>query len=520
MEARILVVFVDLHKQTPIMSSDYRYEVVSGRGSVERSSIFSSNLSSNLLQSNTDERSSDKWSTVELKDELLSVDNKWSCERVLRVSIILTLLLAIYGGMLFNSHVNYSRKSTHLFRRGQCASSPPTLFTSKYAVVVDAGSTGSRVHVYEFQFCGSRLLHLIDELFEQVKPGLSSFSDEPGKAVDSLAPLLKKAWRRVPRLLRRCTPVVVKATAGLRLLPKKQVEDILGRVRNWLDGQSFHLSPNPVSVIDGSEEAVTAWISVNFLNGRIGPVQTDHVRVPLSGKSPTWIVLEMGGGSTQIVFDQAMRAAEKPENVIDVNFFGAIFHLYQQSYLGYGLMEARRQAKIFSKKNAIKYFCGANNFKETIDGHALLGEPRGWSACRETIMSSLFAGLNAQCAHSSCSFNGLFQPKLPSNAPIYVLSYVYDRARDLGLPAEGYTLSDFKAFGEKICSPSGLELPGQSNLEMCFDIVFIHTLLHDGFGVEEDRRLVSGFQINGYETGWTLGSALSVVEHSPTHCYS
>lgn len=471
-----------------------------------------------MLQSNSDERASDRWSNVELKERVVvdKTDAGWSCERVLRVSIIATLLVAIYGGLLFGTHVSYNRKSALLFRQGVCSVAPATLFTSKYAVVIDAGSTGSRVHVYEFQFCGGTLLHLVDEVFEQVKPGLSAFSREPRRAVESLAPLLKRAWRRVPRLLRRCTPVVVKATAGLRLLPKLQVDGILERVRDWLDGQSFHLPANPVSVIDGSEEAVTAWISVNFLNDRIGPVQAGHVQARL----PTWIVIEMGGGSSQIVFDQGLSAQDKPQNVIDVNFFGALFHLYQQSYLGYGLMEARRRAKAYARERKLAYACAPEWFRETVDGQVLVGEARGWGACKGLIRSGLFGGLHAPCPHGECSFDGVFQPRLPENAPIYALSYIYDLARELGLPGEGYSLQDFRRYGERLCGAgAGLGVQLQRNPELCFDVAFVHTLLHEGLGVGEERRLVSGFQINGYETGWTLGSALSVVEHSPSHCY-
>ena len=44
---------------------------------------------------------------------------------------------------------------------------------SQFAVVIDAGSSGSRVHVYEVRKeAGS--FNVVDELFEQLKPGLSA----------------------------------------------------------------------------------------------------------------------------------------------------------------------------------------------------------------------------------------------------------------------------------------------------------------------------------------------------------
>ena len=52
--------------------------------------------------------------------------------------------------------------------------SDPEIF---YAVVFDAGSTGSRIHVNKFTRRSGKL-ELLYELFEQVKPGLSSFADD------------------------------------------------------------------------------------------------------------------------------------------------------------------------------------------------------------------------------------------------------------------------------------------------------------------------------------------------------
>lgn len=52
----------------------------------------------------------------------------------------------------------------------------------QYAVIIDAGSTGSRVLAYEFHlgYLDNRLV-LDKELFEQVKPGLSSYHDRPAE---------------------------------------------------------------------------------------------------------------------------------------------------------------------------------------------------------------------------------------------------------------------------------------------------------------------------------------------------
>lgn len=52
----------------------------------------------------------------------------------------------------------------------------------QYAVIIDAGSTGSRVLAYEFHlgYLDSRLV-LDKELFHQIKPGLSFYHDKPAE---------------------------------------------------------------------------------------------------------------------------------------------------------------------------------------------------------------------------------------------------------------------------------------------------------------------------------------------------
>lgn len=51
-----------------------------------------------------------------------------------------------------------------------------------YAVIFDAGTTGSRVLAYEFHkgYLDGRLV-LDSEIFKEIKPGLSSYADKPTK---------------------------------------------------------------------------------------------------------------------------------------------------------------------------------------------------------------------------------------------------------------------------------------------------------------------------------------------------
>ena len=61
----------------------------------------------------------------------------------------------------------------------------------------------------------------------QLKPGLSAYADKPADGAASLKPLLEKALEVVPPELRAQTPIEVRATAGLRLLPGEQADHLL-----------------------------------------------------------------------------------------------------------------------------------------------------------------------------------------------------------------------------------------------------------------------------------------------------
>ena len=70
--------------------------------------------------------------------------------------------------------------------------------TELYAVVFDAGSTGSRVHVVSF-LESKGTLELQNDALQTLKPGLSSYADDPQAAAESLQPLLDFALKTVPK---------------------------------------------------------------------------------------------------------------------------------------------------------------------------------------------------------------------------------------------------------------------------------------------------------------------------------
>ncbi len=207
--------------------------------------------------------------------------------------------------------------------------------------MIDAGSTGSRIHIYKFNNCGSSPVYEY-EVFKQTNPGLSAYKGRPLEAAESLDTLLDEAVKIVPEQLQKCTPVAVKATAGLRMLGTSESGEILEAVRHRLHEKypfSFQ-DENGVMIMAGADEGVYAWITVNYL--------MNTIRADTPPDTPTYAVLDLGGASTQIVFEpvfdstQPDSTLEEGEHKYELKFGGKTRTLYQHSYLGYGLMRARK----------------------------------------------------------------------------------------------------------------------------------------------------------------------------------
>ncbi|KAG8227954.1 hypothetical protein J437_LFUL008761, partial [Ladona fulva] len=160
-----------------------------------------------------------------------------------------------------------------------------------HAVIIDAGSTGSRVLAFTFHQSYGGNLKLDKELFVEVKPGLSSFADNPEKGAETIVELLNKAKEEIPPAAWKDTPLTIKATAGLRLLPSHKAENLLNEVREVCLASEFHCTNASVSIMDGVDEGLFSWFTVNFLLDRLG-----------GNADNTVAALDLGGGSTQITF--------------------------------------------------------------------------------------------------------------------------------------------------------------------------------------------------------------------------
>lgn len=420
----------------------------------------------------------------------------------------------------------------------------------EYVVMIDAGSTGSRIHVYEFDVCYSPP-KLNKESFEMLKPGLSSFDTDTKSAAASLDPLLKVALETVPKAKQGCTPVAVKATAGLRLLGEEKSANILNAVRKHLeDDYPFAVvEGDGISIMSGDDEGVYAWITTNYLLGNIGSKE----------KTPTAAVFDLGGGSTQIVFEPEFKNGEKMapgEHVYELNFGSRDFTLYQFSHLGFGLMQGRNKINSIIVETALKNGKLTKNSAAAQDLESpcippgltakdvsvkiSTGEtykinfvgsstPAG-SQCR--FLAESILNKEAECSQEPCSFNGVHQPSLvktfKESSDLFIFSYFYDRTNPLGMPSS-FTLRELTELASTVCNGESIWAQALSSIDgsikelqdepqWCLDLSFQVALLHTGYDIPLNRELRTAKKIANNELGWCLGASLPLLEKKNWQC--
>ncbi|XP_036448839.1 ectonucleoside triphosphate diphosphohydrolase 5 [Colossoma macropomum] len=380
-----------------------------------------------------------------------------------------------------------------------------------YGIMFDAGSTGTRIHIYKFiQKDPAGLPVLDNEMYHAVKPGLSAYADKPEVGGDTIRQLLKVAKKTVPKEEWRQTPVVLKATAGLRLLPEEKAKALLDEVKEVFDESPFFVPNNSVSIMNGTNEGVLAWVTVNFLTGHL-----------YAKTRRTVGILDLGGGSTQITFlpkSKKTVVTAPPSYIARIDMFNSTYDLYTHSYLGNGLIAARLATlgalgadgldwKVFTSS------CLPKKFREdwTFGGltYKVSGIPDGYAGyklCYHEVMR-VVKGI-------------IHQPfEVKGNSVFYAFSYYYDRAVESGLidGSRGGVVEvrDFKKRAKEVCNKMTKYRPISPFL--CMDMTYITCLLKEGFGFKDSTVLQLTKKVNNVETSWALGATFDFFHNLNIH---
>ncbi|XP_029972615.1 ectonucleoside triphosphate diphosphohydrolase 5 [Salarias fasciatus] len=380
-----------------------------------------------------------------------------------------------------------------------------------YGIMFDAGSTGTRIHIYKFiQKDPVELPVLDNEMYHAVKPGLSAYKDNPEEGGNTVRQLLKIAKKTVPEDDWSRTPVVLKATAGLRLLPEDKAHALLREVREVFDESPFFVPNNSVTIMNGTNEGVLAWVTVNFLTGHL-----------YSNTRRTVGILDLGGGSTQITFlpkSKKTVQSAPPSYIAQFSLFNNTYQLYTHSYLGNGLYAARLATlgalgadgldwKVFTSSCLPKKFredvtFGGTTYKVSgiPDGYA------GYKLCYYEVMR-VIKGI-------------VHQPyEVKGSSVFYAFSYYFDRAVESGLidGSRGGSIEvrDFKKRAKEVCNK--MTKYRAISPFLCMDMTYITCLLKEGFGFKDSTVLQLAKKVNNVETSWALGATFDYFRNLNIH---
>jgi Golgi nucleoside diphosphatase len=409
------------------------------------------------------------------------------------------------------------------------ASLPQRRMGDAYAVMLDAGSSGTRAHTYSWPStagCQDRLINkLVVEEGEgfAIQPGLSAFAANISGIAAYMEPVVNAAMESVPVAAQSSTPIYLQATAGLRLLPVAEQDAILREVRDVFDSSPFLSGPESALVVTGAVEGANEWTSVNYLRGTLGSPaggnDSNSTALPAG-------VLGMGGASTQIAF-VPLQGTDLKAGGFPIHFDGGDpFELYVHSFLGLGATEAQvgLQSFLAGELSVVDDPCLLRGFSTTSPvgpggGHVNFEGSGDFHGCIEVIRHSLI-NRDAPCPTSPCSFDGVYQPDLSDGGLVLKTSFYqlaaflftaefFDLAKDAPLRAMERAGQRFCELDWEDAQSLYPDTPPAFLANYCFSSMFFVQLLHHGYGIpKEGTPLRWADAIEGVGLDWPLGATL------------
>jgi apyrase len=346
-----------------------------------------------------------------------------------------------------------------------------------YKVIVDAGSSGSRLHL--FRYMTTSALPEISEIFtEKNKVPLASFASHPSDAGDSLKKLLTdvEAELTAQHIDPHQVSIDVLGTAGMRLLPKEQQQAIYASL-NASVKNNYALVPNDFSTISGKMEGIYDWLDVNYLGHHF------------DDNAVTVGAIDMGGASTQLVF--ATEDHAKPADEVQLKINGKVYTLFAKSFLGLGQDQTRQTLN----KDPRAYSCYPSGTPNIAGAHF------DFTGCQMA-----YAGIIEQ--------NRVAEEILPLlDRPMVAFSGVYYAYHFFGTdqqPDQANVEQQIRSVCNKSWEQLQKDYPNEavSYLEAhCADGIYIDTLLANTYQLQ-GKQLQVVTMINQQSIDWTLGAML------------
>jgi Golgi apyrase len=406
----------------------------------------------------------------------------------------------------------------------------------RYGVILDAGSSGTRLHIYRWldasiarEGASAKVLHSLPVLetrenwTKKTHPGVSTFGESPDLVgPDHLQPLLDHALQSIPDDAIKDTPLFLLGTAGMRLLPDAQRTTLLKQICSFTRSYTRFLIPDcdlHVQVIPGETEGLYGWVAANYLLGGFdSPEEHAH------GKGHhTYGFLDMGGASAQIAFapnaTEAIRHAEdlKLLRLRTVDGVAAEYRVFVTTWLGFGVHEARKRyvdALVTALANpstiempdpclhaGLTMTINGTVFDDSDDALAeqphLLGTGRFDECLRQAYP---LLEKDVPCLDEPCLLNGVHVPAIDFDVNHFIgISEYWHTTHEIfemGHKDKSYDFNTYQTRVKDFCNQDwtavqagvadktwGKKVDEQTAYEVCFKASWLINVLHDGIGI-------------------------------------
>ncbi len=344
--------------------------------------------------------------------------------------------------------------------------------------VVDAGSSGSRLHIYSYDLDETNTpLHIHELWNKKIKPGFATIEANANTIDAYLTILLSDS--PIKKI-----PLYFYATAGMRLLPQTKQKKYFDELNEWFKQHEEWLLKD-AKTITGNEEGLYGWLSVNYYLGRFNSTSNQTVGV-----------MDMGGASVQVAFSIAETADVNDKSQIKIDLYGQHYNLYTHSFLGLGQTEMSHQ--FLNSTN-----CFANNYPLP-DGAEAQGDVL---SCEHEISSLMNQVHNVK---------QLIQPLLISN-PIdtwYSIGGITNIADSPLFHFEHFQLTNQELIQQadrQICHQQWQDINSQYPdddyvYQYCLVSAYYYALMVDGYGISPEKTI--NFLPTQENIDWTTGVVL------------
>ncbi|ESO06941.1 hypothetical protein HELRODRAFT_170977 [Helobdella robusta] len=397
-----------------------------------------------------------------------------------------------------------------------------------YAVVVDAGSSGTRCWVYKLTPVAGNKLPKIEALGSEKSPGglaklyVKDLNVEGIK--NKINDLLNFAKGKVPADQHSKSPIYFMATAGMRSLKELEAIPVFESINQLLNDKTkcpFKVEV-PARILAGQEEGLFSWITVNYRQGNLDGSSS-------TGKT-TRGVLECGGASLQIAF---VPQAQILDSAYYFKFYTNTFLIYAHSFMNYGqdaVVDNLEKGALNASGTAdpVTDPCKMKNFNEKKKDT----DTKNWkgtgdiNGC-EVAVKKLFRA-NDFCSPEPCTVNNVYQPSIPKDMNFVSIGAFYNTFKDIGVVLDKpFKVPVVKEKAREYCSQDytvfktthELDKPENKGkkvfmMDACTMAVYFSVLLSDAFKFPDGTEQITPVkQIQGVDIDWTVGALIYETEH-------